>query len=173
MIESTIEDLPNHLFATNNISSVNHILHSFPKASRTTDKLTSVVTKFAEEFKYSIDSIRDIVMAHNSWSTSFENDITYFVARINRSYDSSSMFSVDLLAQPLYCMLAILYSSHNWSNLKEPFVKSLDVMHSSTIVYLDSLKEYSKMTSISRQWEPSLVQSRINLLSKNLFAASP
>ena len=36
VIESTIEDLPNHLFATNNISSVNHILHSFPKASRTT-----------------------------------------------------------------------------------------------------------------------------------------
>ena len=47
-----------------------------------------------------------------------------------------SGFSVDLLSQPLFYMLGILYSTSDWSPLRDPFIESLNIMEECTALYL-------------------------------------
>ena len=58
-------------------------------------------------------------------------------------------------------MLGILYSTSDWSPLRDPFIESLNIMEECTQRYISAMKLFPRMVTLSLGWDPSLVQSRI------------
>ena len=164
--EINVSELPVHLLKPSNIEIVLDYLKSCPRTAREASSTLSLLDSFIEDFDSVVDHLTSLFCKYSSWSKDFEDEISMYVTRINRSPSGASAFSIDLLAHPLFTIMTVLYSADDWLSLRHDLFESFEIIRKSTHIFIESMREYPRIAKVSTQWDPLLIQARITSLSR-------